>query len=95
MHVAWMVVKNKDDTWLVRGQYIAPKSKKILGGFEGKDYKFENGKLQFTNVWVRKPKSTYKDGSTITVEPSDDNHVLMVIHNGKQKIKHESARLKR
>lgn len=79
MDVAWVVGKNADGTWFVRGQYIKPKTRMILGGFEGKDFKFEDGKLSFTRVWLRKPNSTSRDLGHVTIRSIGKDMIHLAI----------------
>lgn len=79
MEVDWMVAKNPDGTWIVRGQYRKPKTKVILGGFEGKDCKFEDGKLTFTRVWLRKPNSTSRDLGHVTIRSIGNDQIHLAI----------------
>lgn len=93
MAVAWMITKGNDGAWLVRGQYITPKTRKILGGFEGKDYKFEDGKLAFTRTWLRKPKPNFQDGGKATVESIGNGKVKLIIKEGGVTHSYECSRL--
>jgi hypothetical protein len=71
MKEGWKITKNKKGEWEVLGQYIDYKTANILGAFKGKDYEFKDGKLHFTQVWIRKPKANWTDGNKMTLECQD------------------------
>src|SRR4051794_35277749 len=59
----YLISKTKDDKWKVLVQYRDPDTRKILGGHGGKNYEVRNGKLQFRQVWIHKPKSHWGENA--------------------------------
>jgi hypothetical protein len=68
MEEGWLVKKSKDGKLSVVGQYRDPKTFKILGAFEGKNVEFKDGKIYFTQVWIKKPKSGWGDNGKMMLE---------------------------
>jgi uncharacterized protein (TIGR03067 family) len=77
----WTIKAGKD-TWSVSG--IFKKDDKEVGAFTGKNVKFSNGTLTFTQQYSKKPDPGWADGTLITAKVAD-NKLAVTWQNGKQK----------
>jgi predicted secreted protein len=75
-------IKYEDGKWSVSGVYQKPKTKDGL--FEGKDVKFEGGKLIFTQK-LYNASPTWIDNCTVTVETAGGGNLSYVWQVGEQK----------
>jgi len=90
----WVISQSVNGKWRVAASYYDSKGKPH-GGFEGKDYKFDDGKLIFTQVWTKKPRSTWTDNATITVTLEDADTLKEAWHAGDKKGHRELKRVKK
>jgi hypothetical protein len=75
-------IKYEDAKWSVSGVYTKPKTRD--GSFEGKDVKFEGGKLIFTQKLFN-ASPTWIDNCMVTVEPAGGGNLSYVWQVGEQK----------
>jgi len=90
----WNISQSVNGKWRVAASYYDSKGKPH-GGFEGKDYKLEGGKLTFTQVWTKKPRSTWHDNATITLTLEDADTLKEAWHAGDHKGHRELKRVKK
>ena len=87
-------VSQTNGKWRVAASYYDKKGK-AHGGFEGKDYKFEDGKLVFTQVWTKKPHKDWHDNSTVTLKLDGADTLKETWKNGEHHGGHDLSRIKK
>jgi hypothetical protein len=65
----WTIKKEKGE-WSVRCSYV--KDGKEVGSFQGKDCKYADGALTFTQDFVKKPVDSWDNGSQVAMRAAGD-----------------------